>query len=134
PDFLLGELLSTTSRGLLIGPTGLGKTMFALAVAFAIAENIGFLHWRTQRQARVLFIDGEMSKRQFKRRLVDAARRAGVKPEGLVILSVDDFRPMQPLNTKDGQEWLDGFIRKHGPFDLIVFDNIQALIVGSMKE
>ena len=32
-DLLLGSILSTTSRMLLVGPTGLGKTMFGLAVA-----------------------------------------------------------------------------------------------------
>ena len=36
-DWLLGELLSTTSRVMIEGPTGLGKTMFGLAVAFAVA-------------------------------------------------------------------------------------------------
>jgi hypothetical protein len=51
-----------------------------------------------------------------------------------VILSKEDFEDMPPLNTPKGQEWLDKFIEKHGPFDLIIFDNIQALLDGSMKE
>jgi hypothetical protein len=51
-----------------------------------------------------------------------------------MILSKADFEDMPPLNTPRGQKWMDDFIAKHGPFDLIVFDNIQALLVGSMKE
>ena len=42
PDNLLGELLTTTSRALIVGPTGLGKTMFGIAIAIAIASNAGF--------------------------------------------------------------------------------------------
>jgi len=134
PDFLLGEFLSTTTRAIIVGPTGLGKTMFGLAVSISIASGQGFLHWRAWRSARVLFVDGEMSRRQMKRRLQDAVRRAGGKPEGLMVLSKEDHPDMPPLNTPNGQKWLDAFISKHGPFDLVIFDNIQALLVGDMKE
>jgi hypothetical protein len=41
---------------------------------------------------------------------------------------------MPPLNTPHGQTWFDAFIEAHGPFDLIIFDNIQALLVGDMKD
>ncbi len=77
PDRLLGDLLSTTTRMLLVAPSGLGKTNFAMATAFHMAAGIDFLHWKTIRAARVLFIDGEMSRRLFKKRLADAARRLG---------------------------------------------------------
>jgi RecA-family ATPase len=134
PDFLLGELLSTTSRLLIVGPTGLGKTMFGLAVAFALAGNKGFLHWEARRSGRVLYVDGEMSARLMKRRLTEAVGRAGMEPEGLCILSREDFPEMPPLNSKEGQRWLDHKIAGIGPFDLVIFDNIQALLVGDMKE
>src|SRR5262249_1955064 len=45
PDFLLGHWLTSTSRVLMVAPTGLGKTMFALAMAVAIAAGTSFLHW-----------------------------------------------------------------------------------------
>jgi RecA-family ATPase len=136
-DCLLGDLLTTTCRVLIVGPTGLGKTMFGLAVAMAIVSNSGFLHWIARRSGRVLYIDGEMSNRQMKVRLRDAVRRAGIKREHselLTMLSREDFDDMPPLNTKDGQEWLDSFIGEYGTFDLIIFDNIQALLSGSMKD
>src|SRR6516164_6665646 len=62
PDFLLGHFLTTTSRVLLTATTGLGKTNFCMAVAIRIAAKLGFLHWRARRRARVLYIDGEMSR------------------------------------------------------------------------
>ncbi len=134
-DYLLGEWLSTTSRVLLVGTTGIGKTMFAIAVAFAIAGNKNFLHWtRPGRPCRVLYIDGEMPRRLMKQRLQDAMRHAGVTPEGLIILSKEDFEDMPPLNTFQGQTWVDERIEEFGPFDLIIFDNIQALLVGDMRD
>ena len=133
-DLLLGCLLSATSRMLIVGPTGLGKTLFGIALAFAVASGNSFLKWRSRRKARVLYVDGEMSRREMKRRLRDAVRREGTKPEGLGILSKEDHEDMPPLNTAAGQKWLDTFIAAHGPFDLIIFDNIQALLVGDMRE
>ena len=134
PDHLLGELLSTTCRAILSGPTGLGKTMFGLAAAFAISDGKQFLHWQAGRKCRVLYVDGEISRREMKRRVRDAARRADAEPEGLRILCREDFEDMPPLNTKGGQKWVDRFIEEHGPFDFIFFDNIQALLAGNMKE
>src|SRR5262249_38925866 len=136
PDFLLGELLSTTTRMLITGPTGLGKTMFGLAVAIAIATNKGFLRWCARRSGRVLYVDGEMLARTMKRRLIDAANRAGIDPRNvpLAILSKEDHEDMPPLNMLAGQKWLEAWIEKRGGFDLIIFDNIQSLLVGDMKD
>jgi AAA domain len=83
PDFLMGEVFSTTSRGLLAAPTGIGKTMFCMALGLAKSEGRDFLQWRARRDgpAKVLYIDGEMSQRLMKRRLIDTLRRAGSDPE-----------------------------------------------------
>lgn len=134
PDFLLGAWLTTTSRVLIVGPTGLGKTMFGLAVALAMTSNVNFLHWISGRRCRVLYVDGEMSRRLMKRRLTDAARHAGTRPEFLTVLSKEDFDDMPPLNEPEGQKWMDNFLELNGPFDLAIFDNIQALLVGDMKD
>jgi hypothetical protein len=136
-DCLLGDLFTTTSRAMIIGPTGLGKTMYSLAVAMAMIKGAGFLHWSAGRKCRVLYIDGEMSRTLLKRRLLDAVRHAGGEvADGLSIRSKEDYPDMPPLNAPNGagREWLDAWIEKHGPFDLIIFDNLQALLVGSMKE
>src|SRR5205823_4158658 len=87
-DLLLGPF-STTSRGLFSADTGLGKTNFCMALAAAMAEGRGAFHWLARRRARVLYIEGEMSRRLVKSRAVDTARRLGTIPTGLYILSAD---------------------------------------------
>ena len=129
PDCLMGTWLTTTSRVLLTGPTGLGKTMLGLALAIAQAVGNAFLHWPAGRACTVLYIDGEMSRREMQRRLRDEAERAGVEPEALFILSREDFEDMPPLNTDEGQKWMNAKIDEVNP-DIIIFDNIQALIAG----
>src|SRR4029453_14174001 len=95
-DLLLGPF-STTSRGMLVATTGIGKPKTAIAMAFAMATGKPFLRWNSYRSARILFIDGEMSKRLLRLRIRDAARRAGVVPDNLYFLCRDDFEMMPPL-------------------------------------
>src|SRR5205814_3399429 len=143
PDFLLGEVFSTTSRTLLSAPTGLGKTMLCMAIALAMSEGRDFFHWSARRDgpAEVLYVDGEMSGRLLKRRLTDALRRAGIDtdsgdlPEDFHLYSLDELptRP-PPLNTPEGQEYFErAVIADHG-YDFIWFDNVQALLTGNMAE
>jgi hypothetical protein len=134
-DRLLGDLLSTTTRMLLVADTGLGKTNLALAIAFAVAQGSGFLHWLgTGEPHRVLYIDGEMSVRLMRDRIEDAVRRAGCKPKGVFVLNTEDFSEMPPLSDRLGRLAVDRIIAALGGIDLVVFDNVQALLAGDMKE
>jgi hypothetical protein len=133
-DPIMGEVFTTTSRILLNAATGLGKTNFALALAGHAGAGRNFLHWRAHRPARVLFADGEMSRRLMKCRAQDVCRRLGFEPEGLFILSHEDVDDFQPLNTPAGKALIEQFIEKIGSVDAVVFDNVMALIAGDQKE
>jgi RecA-family ATPase len=141
-DRLLGDLLTTTTRMMLVAPTGLGKTNLALAIATAIPLGADFLHWRgAGRPRRALYIDGEMSERLMKQRVVDAARRAGMSEENIALLQANlfivnraDFTDLPPLNTEAGQQYIDHIIEMIDGVDLIVFDNVQALTTGDMLD
>lgn len=134
PDFMLGELVSTTSRIELIGPTGLGKTNLLLAAGLAIADGGDFLHWRgSGKPRRVLYIDGEMSRRLMKKRLADAVRRRGA-PATFYCLNREDFPELQPLNIEAGQKFVDAVIEDIGGADCIIMDNVQSLLSGDMKD
>jgi RecA-family ATPase len=135
PDFMLGEMLSTTTRSELIGPTGIGKTNVLVAMALAVADGHDFLHWRgCGKPRRVLYIDGEMSRRLTKKRLADAAGRHGSMPTTFHCLNREDFPDLPPLNTENGQKFIDAVIKAISGADCVIFDNVQALLSGDMKD
>jgi hypothetical protein len=134
PDFLMGHWVSTTSRALVTAATGLGKTNFGLALGIRGAAGQDFLHWRAHRPARVLYIDGEMSRRLLKQRVLDEAQRLGASPETFFALSHEDIPSFKPLNTIEGQAWMNALIDKIGGVDLVIADNIMSLTIGDMKD
>jgi hypothetical protein len=134
PDYLLGNWLTTTSRVLLTAATGLGKTNFGLALAQRIAAGNEFLHWQARRPAIVLYIDGEMSGRLLRTRILDEAARHGLDPEYFYALSHEDIPNFAPLNSPAGQAFIEKLIADLGSVDLIVFDNIMCLTAGDQKD
>jgi putative DNA primase/helicase len=144
-DRLLGDLITTTIRVFLVGLTGLGKTMLGLAIGIAMALGLPFCHWRTHRPARVLYIDGEMPVELIIQRTRDAARRAGKGDTipNLMIYSVEDAEKwaeqwpelgiIEPLNTEAGHEFIYRLCDATKP-DVVIFDNVQSLILGVQKE
>ncbi len=134
PDFILGHWLTTTSRVLITAATGLGKTNYGLALGLRIAAGNDFLHWRGHRPARVLYIDGEMSRRLLKQRLLDEEQRLGATPETFFAFSHEDVPGFAPLNTPQGQAWLQALVKKLGGIDLVIFDNIMCLTIGDQKD
>ena len=134
PDYLMGHWLTTTSRALMNAATGLGKTMFAMGLGMAVADGTDFLHWRgTNKPARVLYIDGEMSRRLLKKRIAEEVDRRGSIPETFYALSHEDIEGFAPLNTPAGQDCIERIINGLEGVDLIIFDSIMCLTVGEMK-
>ena len=134
PDWLLGNVISTTTRASLSAPTGLGKTNFSMALAISVAAGKDFLHWKAKKPARVLYIDGEMSRRLLKQRIADAARRLGAIPDTFYALSHEDVEGFAPLNTPEGRRKIEKLIKALGGVDFIVFNSIMCLYVGDPKD
>jgi hypothetical protein len=136
PDFILGEVFSTETRCLLFAPTGIGKTLIMIALGMAVAAGERFLHWPgTGKPRRMLFIDGEMSKRLLRDRLRDeATRRENRMPATFFALSHDDIAEFAPLNSPEGQRQIEHEIEELGGVDLIIFDNVMSLISGDQKD
>lgn len=136
-DYLLGDLLCTTSRWLLIGETGVGKTLLALDMAAAVAFGQSFLGWEGRRKARVMYLDGELPQETMKERIEIVADRYGTDIElfgySREYLTTNNPDEAPPFNTPQGQEWLLREIEKIKP-DLIVFDAIMSLMIGTMSE
>jgi AAA domain-containing protein len=134
-DFLLGELLSTTSRWIVYGETGVGKTLWALDLIAAVGTGKSFLHWEgSGRRRRIMYLDGELPAETFKERLQIIAERYGDDVELYAYnrdVLVDGEMP--PLNTPRGMAWLRREIESVDP-DAIVFDSIMCLLEGTMSE
>lgn len=108
-----------------------------MAWAFAVGIGRDFLHWKSKRKARVLYIDGEMPRDLLQERIELACEWFDIDPpeaRNVSLFSSEDFENMPPLDTEDGQIWLNNFIDGHGPFDFIIFDNIMSLCSAIMKE
>jgi hypothetical protein len=143
PDLLL-PWLSTTTRALMVGPTGTGKTMTAVALGMRAAAGCGFLRWKSIRPAQVLLVDGEMARRLLRERLAEEAKRLELPPPNgeddfdfrirMHVLSHEDIEGFAPLNTLQGQAQIEQQIKRIGKLDLIIFDNVSCLLAGNMKE
>jgi hypothetical protein len=133
-DYLLGSTICSTSRWLIFGDTGVGKTLVAMAIAGAIASGQPFLNWGGRHPARVMYLDGELPAETFKERMEMLAKSWGDDIAffgySREVLSNDD---MPPLNGEAGQKWLMAEIAAVKP-DIVFFDSIMCLLVGSMSE
>lgn len=125
---LLAPWLSEKAIAMIYSPRGVGKTLLALSVAYAVASGGRSLNWTAAEPRRVLFVDGEMPASEMKYRL--AAMVAGVEVEAAAdyfkMLSADASADGLPdLATREGQQTLDDAI---GDAELIVLDNISTLV------
>jgi hypothetical protein len=136
PDFICGKWLTTTSRVIVNAETGIGKTLWGIALGICSAAGLAFLHWAATRQINVLYVDGEMARRVMKARLQDAVARLGdvPPPTSFHMLSHEDVQHWQPLNSVAGQSLIEAQIQRIGSVDLIIFDNIMSLIAGDQKD
>ena len=133
-DYLMGDWLTTTSRIMFSADTGIDKSSFWLAVLAYCAAGANFLHWRCHRPARVLFVDGEMSRRWLQKMISDATRRLGTVPATMFFISREDYPNMRPLNTPAGKAFILAYVELIGGVDIIALDNLMSLLVGELKE
>jgi energy-coupling factor transporter ATP-binding protein EcfA2 len=135
PVPVLGEVICASTRALIGGPTGAGKTHLAMAMAGAISTKRGFLHWRGPGEALpVLYLDGEMARDLIQDRMRDLHRRMGQPDIGsLHMLCREDFPAMQGLNTPIGQTFVLEWVDRLKPA-IVFLDSRMSLLVGDMKD
>ncbi len=118
---LLAPLLASDGAALVYGPAGIGKSFFALSLAWAVAAGGSFLGWQSPRPHRVLYVDGEMGAGALRERLA----LFGPPPAGLMICPHDLTEgPLLDLSEDDG------LLRLMAAWDqpqLVVLDTLSSL-------
>jgi len=128
---LLAPWLPAKGLSMVFAPRGVGKTHFALAVAYAVASGSRFLKWSAPLPRKVFLLDGEMPAAALQERwreIVKAGADDGIDIEdddAIRILSSDlcEFG-IPDLSTEAGQKQLEPLI---GDAELIVVDNLSTI-------
>lgn len=124
-EALLGPL--TTQQLVIIhAPPGVGKTMLALAIAWALAAGESLIGWPSQRKAKVLMVDGEMAAQSIQGRMRGAAGTDGLYIANLANwASAAGYDPIN-LATSEGQDVLNVWANALG-VEVIILDNLMSL-------
>lgn len=132
---LLSPWLPEQGLAMVFAPRGVGKTFFALNVAYAVASGGEFLGWKAEKPRSVLYIDGEMVASDMQQRLKSISESAGGADTDIPfhILTPDlQEHGMPNLAELSGQQAIEKHIEG---IDLIVVDNIACLCrCGSENE
>lgn len=128
PEMFLDPLIHTGSRVYVTGATGVGKTLFAMALCRVMAEGSSLgIYEKGDTAARVLFVDYEMGRAAMKDRC------AGMR--GFWAVCYDDPQlgedGLMPLDSPEGQRQAHELItamRAH----VVIFDNLYSAVQGSI--
>lgn len=105
---------------------GVGKTHFALSVAYAVATAGKFAKWSAPTPRRVLYLDGELPGSVMQKRLLMHCPDVEPAPGYFRIFTPDllpDGRALPDLSTYDGQAVIDTLIEDA---EVVFVDNLSA--------
>ena len=124
---LLAPWLCTQDLAMIFAGRGIGKTHFALSVAYAVATGGTFSKWSAPKPAKVLYLDGELAGSVLQKRA--AMHMPDVEPAlGYFRVFTPDLIPdgvcMPDLSTTDGQAVINRMIEDDTA--LVIVDNLSA--------
>jgi putative DNA primase/helicase len=127
--YILAPWLPERGLVMVYSPRGVGKTLFGMSCAYAVAVGGAFLGFTASSPRKVLCIDGEMPASVMQERLaaiIGAFDRQPPTSEHFRILLSDLAETGLPdLATLEGQNWINARI---GDAEVIVLDNISTLV------
>ena len=134
-EMLLAPFLPTQGLVLVVAKRGVGKTYFALGIAYAVATGGSFLCWKAPIAKKVLYIDGEMPASLMQERLKKIVTMSDKHDEKdfFKLLTPDlQDQAMPDLSHRHGRDAIEPFLEDCA---LIVIDNISCLFrSGSENE
>lgn len=124
---LLGNLLHSQDLAMVHAGRGIGKTHWALSVAFAVATGGTFLRWTALNARKVLYLDGELPGQVMQKRLAMHLPDREPLPGYFRTFTPDllDSETLLPdLATAAGQAAINSMIEDDTA--LVVLDNLSA--------
>jgi KaiC/GvpD/RAD55 family RecA-like ATPase len=127
---ILAPWLPEKGLVMIYSPRGVGKTLFGMTTAYAIAAGAGFLGFTASGNAhKILYIDGEMPAESMQERLAAIVAGFAQQPPAndFFRILISDLSPvgLADLATMEGQTWFDAQV---GDAEVIVLDNISTLV------
>lgn len=126
-DLILDPWLHTQDLCMIYAARGVGKTHFAISIAYAISTGGSFGKWKAARPAKVVYFDGELPGGVMQKRLLMHCPDVEPQPGYLRIFTPDlvpEGRALPDLSTFEGQELLDQMIEEDT--EVVILDNLSA--------
>lgn len=127
---LLDPWLVEPSLAMIHAWRGVGKTNFALEVAWAVASGGQFLMWTAPKSRQVLYVDGELPMQELHARLrrISGRQCGDACPPRLNLISPGllDEQRMPDLGTDEGQHVISDALGNDTK--LLILDNISTLV------
>ena len=124
---LLSPWLPAQGLTMVYAYRGIGKTFFALSVAYTVASGGSYLGWDAPAPAGVLYLDGEMPGPVMQIRLAQIVRGFEKEATAPLIIVNPDLQPdgMPKIDTAEGRNLIETLLTDE--IKLIVVDNISTL-------
>lgn len=125
-ETILAPWLHSQDLCMVFAARGIGKTHFALSVAYAVATGGKFANWNAPQPRKVLYLDGELPGVVMQQRLLMHLPDVESEPGYLRIFTPDlmpEGRVMPDLSTYEGQAAIDDMIEDA---EVVIVDNLSA--------
>lgn len=132
---LITPWLKEGESAMVYAPTGVGKSMFAMTLALAVAGGGEVFGWTCSEPRKVLYIDGEMHIQDLQERAVLLAKTVEGSPDAdavgqnlkLFARQYQDGGDFLDLAEQKGRDELLKLLDDEGPIDLLILDNLSTL-------
>jgi hypothetical protein len=127
PEYLLDPVLRHPGVSLWFGPSGISKTYLVLGMALSLASGRQFLRWRPDKPHGVLYVDGELGRRDMRMRIEKLMRGHELSPKHFHLACFDDQTAglLPDLETPEGQQRFIAAIPEG--IEVIVLDSLSTL-------
>lgn len=129
-EYIFYPCLPTQGIAFIYAATGVGKTLFTLNMAYAIAGGGSFLKYQCPKPRKVLYVDGEMPFNQVHNRLMQIAERQGELDfkNNFALITPDKILPYRvpKIDEEEGQFIYKELLIKR-EFEVVIFDNLSML-------